>query len=110
MPISVDKQPTDSNDEATGEVMLDVEVVAGICPKATIPAWFSRFTEKGWVDALDAAMHHPKYKPQVLSISWGWAENQPDAQAGSYRHQLRFQRAGILRIALELAMEAVRTQ
>jgi kumamolisin len=75
VPISVDKQPTDTNDEATGEVMLDVEVLAGICPKATIPVWFSQFTEKGWVDALDAAMHDAKYKPQVLSISWGYAED-----------------------------------
>ena len=75
VPISVDKMPTNTNDEATGEVMLDVEVVAGVCPKATIPVWFSQFTEKGWVDALDAAMHDPKYKPQVLSISWGYAED-----------------------------------
>jgi kumamolisin len=75
VPISVDKMPTDTNDEATGEVMLDVEVLAGICPKATIPVWFSQFTEKGWVDALDAAMHDAKYKPQVLSISWGYAED-----------------------------------
>ena len=75
VPISVDKMPTNTNDEATGEVMLDVEVLAGICPKATIPVWFSQFSEKGWVDALDAAMHDPKYKPQVLSISWGYAED-----------------------------------
>ena len=75
VPISVDKMPTNTNDEATGEVMLDVEVLAGICPKATIPVWFSQFTEKGWVDALDAAMHDPKYQPQVLSISWGYAED-----------------------------------
>lgn len=75
VPISVDKMPTDTNDEATGEVMLDVEVVAGLCPKATIPVWFSQFSEKGWVDALDAAMHDAKYKPQVLSISWGYAED-----------------------------------
>ncbi len=75
VPISVDRMPTNTNDEATGEVMLDVEVLAGICPKATIPVWFSQFTEKGWVDALDAAMHDPKYKPQVLSISWGYAED-----------------------------------
>jgi kumamolisin len=73
--ISVDKMPTNTKDEAVGEVMLDVEVVAGICPKATIPVWFSQFTEKGWVDALDAAMHDAKYKPQVLSISWGYAED-----------------------------------
>ena len=75
VPISVDKMPTNTNDEATGEVMLDVEVLAGICPKATIPVWFSQFTEKGWVDALDAATHDAKYKPQVLSISWGYAED-----------------------------------
>ena len=75
VPISVDKMPTDTNDEATGEVMLDVEVLAGLCPQATIPVWFSQFTEKGWVDALDAAMHDPKYRPQVLSISWGYAED-----------------------------------
>lgn len=75
VPISVDKMPTDTNDEATGEVMLDIEVLAGICPKATIPVWFSQFTEKGWVDALDAAMHDATYKPQVLSISWGYAED-----------------------------------
>jgi kumamolisin len=75
VPISIDKMPIDTNDEAVGEVMLDIEVVAGICPKATIPVWFSQFTEKGWVDVLDAAMHDPKYKPQVLSISWGYAED-----------------------------------
>jgi kumamolisin len=75
VPISVDKMPTNTRDEATGEVMLDVEVVAGICPKAIIPVWFSQFTEKGWIDALDAAIHDPKYKPQVLSISWGYAED-----------------------------------
>ena len=73
--ISVDKMPTNTNDEATGEVMLDIEVLAGLCPKATIPVWFSQFSEKGWVDALDAAMHDATYKPQVLSISWGYAED-----------------------------------
>lgn len=75
VPISVDKMPTNTDDEATGEVMLDVEVLAGICPKATIPVWFSQFTEKGWIDALDAATHDARYKPQVLSISWGYAED-----------------------------------
>ncbi len=73
--ISVDHMPTDTRDDAVGEVMLDVEVVAGVCPKATVPIWFSQFTEKGWVDVLDAAVHDATYKPQVLSISWGYAED-----------------------------------
>lgn len=75
VPISVDRMPTNSNDEAVGEVMLDIEVLAGLCPKATIPVWFSQFTEKGWIDALDAATHDATYRPQVLSISWGYAED-----------------------------------
>jgi kumamolisin len=75
VPISVDHMPTDTNDEAVGEVMLDVEVVAGVCPSATVPVWFGQFTEKGWIDVLDAAIHDKTHKPQVLSISWGYAED-----------------------------------
>lgn len=75
IPVSVDHAPTDANDEAVGEVMLDIEVVAGVCPKATVPVYFGQFTEKGWVDVLDAAIHDTKHRPQVLSVSWGYAED-----------------------------------
>jgi kumamolisin len=75
IPVSVDHTPTDANDEAVGEVMLDVEVVAGVCPKATVPVYFGQFTEKGWIDALDAAIHDQTHRPQVLSVSWGYAED-----------------------------------
>ena len=70
------ESPQDSNDpDAIGECMLDVEVVAGVCPKATLAVYFSNFTEKGWVDALDAALHDKTNKPSVLSISYGLAES-----------------------------------
>jgi kumamolisin len=75
VPISVDHAPTDQQDGAEGEVMLDIEVVAGACPRATIPVYFSQFTEKGWVDVLDAAIHDQEHKPTVISISWGNAED-----------------------------------
>ncbi len=55
--------------------MLDIEVIAGVCPQATIPVYFTSFTEKGWVDVLDAAIHDDQNKPTVLSISWGDAED-----------------------------------
>lgn len=76
VPISVDHAPTNRRDGAEGEVMLDVEVVAGVCPKATIPVYFSKWTEKGWLDALDAAVHDTTHRPSVLSISWGLAEGE----------------------------------
>ena len=36
----------------TGEVMMDVQVVAGLCPEAEISVYFARDTQKGWVDML----------------------------------------------------------
>jgi kumamolisin len=74
--VNVEKlAPSDRNDpDAIGEVMLDVEVVAGVCPGATIALYFSNFTEKGWVDVVDAALSDTTNNPCVLSISYGLAE------------------------------------
>jgi kumamolisin len=68
---------TDGGDaDSTGEVMLDVEVVAGVCSGASIVCYFSHFTEQGWIDALDTAIHDTKHNPTVLSVSWGLAEGE----------------------------------
>jgi kumamolisin len=74
--ISVDGTPTNSNDKATSEVMLDVEVAAGICPKAKIVLYFANFGDQGFVDALNAAFSDQENDPGVISISWGFAEGQ----------------------------------
>lgn len=55
--------------------MLDVEVVAGICPKANIAVYFAQWGEQGWLTALDAAVHDQTNHPTVLSVSWGNAED-----------------------------------
>ncbi len=73
--ISTDGTPTDSKDGAEGEVMLDIEVVAGICPKANIAVYFAQWGEQGWITALDAAVHDQNNNPTVLSVSWGNAED-----------------------------------
>ena len=74
-PVSVNNTPTNQRDGAEGEVMLDVEVVAGVCPKATIVVYFSTFDEGGWVNAIDMAVHDDQNPLSVLSISWGYAED-----------------------------------
>jgi kumamolisin len=64
----------DQNDpDATGEVMLDVEVVAALCPKATIVVMFSRWGENGWISNLDAILTDPA-APSIVSVSYGLAE------------------------------------
>jgi len=54
------------------EVMMDVQIIAGLCPKADISVYFSTFDQGGWVDLLNAVI---AAKPAVLSISWGLAED-----------------------------------
>jgi kumamolisin len=61
---------------ASEEVMLDVEIVAGLCPAAEIVVYFAPFTQKGWVDLINAVIKsHPT--AVTLSISWGLAEDDP---------------------------------
>jgi hypothetical protein len=72
--VSTDGISTSAHDGAEGEVMLDIEVVAGVCPKASIVAYFAHFTEKGWIAALDGAVHDQENDPGVVSVSWGYAE------------------------------------
>jgi kumamolisin len=54
------------------EVMMDVQIIAGLCPKAEITVYFSTFDQGGWVDLLNAVI---AARPAVLSVSWGLAED-----------------------------------
>ena len=53
------------------EVMMDVEIIAGLCPKADISVFFCTFDQRGWVDLLNQVI---LARPVVLSVSWGLAE------------------------------------
>jgi len=64
----------------SGEVMMDVQVIAGLCPAATISVYFSTFDEQGWIDLLNAVVNA---RPVVLSCSWGLAEEDPGWSAGA---------------------------
>jgi kumamolisin len=73
--VSVNNTSIDERDGAEGEVMLDVEVVGGICPAAMIVVYFSTFDENGWISALDAAVHDKENPLSIISVSWGYAED-----------------------------------
>lgn len=69
----------DSQLEDSGEVMMDVEIVAGLCPAADILVYFAPFTQKGWVDLLDAIIKDAADgTPLTVSISWGYPEDVAD--------------------------------
>jgi kumamolisin len=73
--VSTDGTSTSVKDDDAAEVMLDVEVVAGVCPQSKIVVYFAEWTEQGWITALDAAIHDQQNDLGVLSISWGAPED-----------------------------------
>jgi kumamolisin len=86
LPFSVDNAtnspgPLRSPDSANGEVMLDIEVIGAIVPKATIVVYFApNLTDADFSDALLAAVHDSTNKPSVISISWGGPEDEATGQ------------------------------
>ncbi len=90
--------PTNA-DSADGEVMLDIEVAAGIAPKARIVVYFAPNTTKGFLDAITMAVHDTVNKPSVISISWGGPENTWTAQALDSFDQA-FKGAGVLGVTV----------
>ena len=86
-------------DGADGEVMLDIEVAGGVAPGAKIVVYFAPNTDQGFLDAITTAIHDTKYKPSVISISWGAAEKNWTPQALSSFNQA-FQSAAALGVTI----------
>lgn len=82
--IAVDGVSTDpaGDPDSTGEVMLDVDVAGALGGGAKIATYFSTFDEKGLVDCLAKVVSDSVNDPSVVSISWGWDENQAFNNAG----------------------------
>ena len=59
---------------ATSEVMMDIEIVAALCPEAEISVYYAGWDQKGWVDLLEQVTAD---RPVALSISYGLAEDSP---------------------------------
>src|SRR5271165_178793 len=76
-PVSVDGQPNaPGNDDYTIETLLDIDVSGSVAPGAKLAVYFAPWSEKGWVDAVTTAIQDKTNKPAVLSISYGWPENE----------------------------------
>jgi kumamolisin len=103
--ISVDhagNHPT-TPDSADGEVMLDIEVAGAVAPKANMAVYFAPNSgDKGFIDAISAAVHDTQRKPGVISISWGSPEVSTDQQGIKAYHEL-FAAAGALGITVCIA-------
>ncbi len=59
--------------EADNEVLGDIEVIGAVAPGAELLVYFAPVSDRGFLDALTAAVFDPR-QPSVISISWGDAE------------------------------------
>jgi kumamolisin len=77
--VAVDGVSTDptADPDSTGEVMLDVDIAGALAGGAKVAVYFSTFDEKGLIDILSTVINDQTNDPSVLSVSWGWDENQP---------------------------------
>ena len=76
--VSIDRgrnHPTGNANGPDGEVMLDIEVAGAIASGANIAVYFAPNTNKGFLDAISAAVHDTTRNPSVISISWGSPED-----------------------------------
>jgi len=82
--VALDGVSTDptADPESTGEVMLDIDVAGALSSGAKIAAYFATFDEKGLVDCLAKVVEDSVNDPSVVSISWGWSENEPINNSG----------------------------
>jgi kumamolisin len=71
--------PTGNSGSADGEVMLDIEVAGAVAPQSTIKVYFAPNSDKGFLDAINAAIYDTQ-PPTVVSISWGGPEQTWTAQ------------------------------
>jgi kumamolisin len=72
--VGVDGGTNNPNDPsgASTEVVLDVEIIAALVPKATINVYFCPNTDQGFYDAIHRAITDGV---SVISISWGGPES-----------------------------------
>ena len=70
--VSVDGGVNNPSDQdASAEVVLDVDIIASVSPGANIRVYFTPNTNQGFYDAIAKAVAD---KVDVISISWGSAE------------------------------------
>ncbi len=82
--VSVDgalNGPTGDPNGPDAEVELDLEVAGSCAPDAQLTAYFAPNTDKGFLDAIHAALHDAARPTSALSISWGGPESTWTPQA-----------------------------
>jgi kumamolisin len=102
VPVDTGSNQPGKDEDADGEVMLDIEVIGAVANGAKIAVYFAPNTDQGFIDAVTTAVHDTTNAPSVISISWGGPEDSWTAQARTQMDQA-FIDAGGLGITVTVA-------
>ena len=71
--VDIDGGTNNPSDQgASTEVMLDIEVISAVVPKAALRVYFAVNTDQGFYDSIHQAILDGCH---LISISWGGPEN-----------------------------------
>jgi len=102
-PEQIQQLPQQEQQNVLGEsveVMMDIEIVAALCPAAAISVYFAHFTQKGWIDLLNSVTT-ARPVPVALSVSWGLAEDATDWSGSAVQEiNQRLQAAAMLGVTV----------
>src|SRR4030095_13653820 len=73
--------PTGNPSGPDGEVMLDIEISGALAPAAQFVVYFAPNTDRGFLDAIKAAVHYHQNRPSVMSIIGAGPQSSWTAQA-----------------------------
>lgn len=99
--ISIDGGRNQSGD-ADGEVQLDIEVIGSVAHGARIIVYFASNSDRGFLDAVSAAIHNTHQPSDCISISWGGPESNWTT-AAMYSMSKLFQEAAAKGITVTVA-------
>ncbi|WP_155981764.1 protease pro-enzyme activation domain-containing protein [Nocardia sp. BMG111209] len=78
--IDGQKNSNSADDDVSGEVTLDIQVLGAAAPGAAQVVYFAPWSDRGFLDAIATAAH-ANPAPVAMSISWGLSEERWTTQA-----------------------------
>ena len=88
VPVDEGANQPGRDEDADGEVALDIQVAGGAAPRATLAVYFATNTDQGFVDAITQAVHRYRQQAERDVHQLGFRRGRLDG-AGRHGHDLR---------------------
>ncbi|WP_163337583.1 S8 family serine peptidase [Desulfopila sp. IMCC35008] len=84
------------------EVTMDIEVAGSMAPGAKIVVYLADNSPRGWYEAMATAIHDPIHRPDILSVSFAFYEDEERKEV-MHLHNRLFSEAALLGVTVTAA-------